>query len=131
MIRAIFFLFLIPVTFFSCRKHENETLDYEIFLPQTNTPEDMNQWGVTKFGPLKLRYEPKDDSEIINHLPLGAVLEIIKRDKELRVFENIQNYWYYINYKGEKGWLFGYYIDIYNKEEEAIERSEVLLFNTD
>jgi len=112
----------------SCVKKENEDLPFEINLPLTVTPQNINQWGVTRFGPLKLRYEPKEDSDIINHLPLGSVLEILKKENELRNFENMLNYWYFINYKGEKGWIFGYYIDIYNKEEEAIKRSEVLLF---
>lgn len=113
---------------FSCAKKENEIISYEIILPQTNTPLDMNQWGVTKFGLLKLRLEPKEDAEIINHLPLGALLEIIKKDKDLKTFDNMPNYWYYIDFKGETGWIFGYYLDIYNTEEEAIKRSEEVLF---
>ncbi|HOV13041.1 MAG TPA: SH3 domain-containing protein [Spirochaetota bacterium] len=120
--------FSIFILMVSCVKKENEDLPFEINLPLTVTPQNINQWGVTRFGPLKLRYEPKEDSDIINHLPLGSVLEILKKENELRNFENMLNYWYFINYKGEKGWIFGYYIDIYNKEEEAIKRSEVLLF---
>ncbi len=127
-IAVLLFIFILFLN--GCYKNENEVLDYKIILPQTRSPQNMNQWAVTKFGPLKLRIEPKEDSEIINHLPIGAVIELERKENELKNFENLTNYWYYINYKGEKGWLFGYYIDIFNKEEDAIKRSEELLFHS-
>ena len=123
-----FVLLLVIVIIVGCSKKSSDSLSFQITLPQTNSPQNLNQWGVTKFGPLKLREEPKDDSTIINHLPLGAVFEVIKEENSLKTFENIYDYWYFIDYKGEKGWIFGYYLDIYNKEDEAIKRSEALLF---
>ena len=65
---------------------------------------------------------------IINHLPLGSLVEIIKKENTIKDFDNKFGYWYYIDYKGEVGWIFGTYLETFNTKEEAIKRSEQLLF---
>ncbi len=126
----LYLLILILFLIFSCSNNknnqENENVYIELF--DTFSPKELNQWAVTKFDSLKLRETPEEDSKIINHLPLGSVVEIIKKENKLREFTNITDYWYFINYKGEKGWIFGYYLEIFNSYEESVKRSEEILF---
>jgi hypothetical protein len=123
-----FLVIIILFLFISCGKSDNSNNKFEINLPQTQTPLDFNQWGVTKYASLKLRTEPLEEADVINHLPLGAIVEIIKKDKELKNFENVSDYWYYIDYKSENGWIFGSYLEIFNGYEEAEKKSEEILF---
>lgn len=101
----------------------------EIKLPETSTPKEINQWAVTKYPGLKLRENLEDDSNTINYLPYGAIIEVIKNNKEISNFENLKDYWYYVNYNSEYGWIFGSYIEIYNTYDEAVKKSEEIIFN--
>jgi SH3-like domain-containing protein len=108
---------------FSCKYKS-----YNIDLPITQTPSELNQWGITKYDSLKLRTGPDEKAEEINYLPLGAIVEIIKKDGEIKNFENVNDSWYFIDYKGEEGWIFGSYLDIFNNYEEAEKKSGELIF---
>ena len=108
---------------FSCKDK-----DLNIDLPITQTPRELNQWGITKYDSLKLRTGPEEKSEDINYLPLGAIVEIIKKDGVIKNFDNANDYWYYIDYKGEVGWIFGSYLEIFNSYEEAEKKSGELIF---
>ncbi|HOF00962.1 MAG TPA: SH3 domain-containing protein [Spirochaetota bacterium] len=119
---AAFFL-----SFYSC-KEESGAKTFYIDLSETRTPSASNQWAITKFDLLKLREIPEEESNIINHLSLGSVIEIIKKENSIKVFDNVKDYWYFIDYKGEVGWIFGSYLEIFNTQEEAIKRSEQILF---
>jgi hypothetical protein len=125
---SVFIILLVCFSFISCAK--NKSRHIVINLPQTQTPQELNQWGVTKYASLKLRESPLEEGEVKNHLPLGAIVEVVKRDKELKNFENMIDYWYYIDYKSETGWIFGSYVEIFNSYEEAEKRSEEVLFGT-
>jgi len=122
----IIFFFLMLL---SCGKSLNNTgKEWVISLPRTQNPTTMNQWAVTKYASLKLREEPQVKSKIINYLPIGSVVEIIIKDHEIKNFENLMDYWYYINYNGENGFIFGSYLDIFNTYTEATMKSEEMLF---
>jgi hypothetical protein len=114
---------IILITLFSCKNKS-----YNIDLPITQSPTELNQWGITRYDSLKLRSGPEEKAEEINYLPLGAILEILKKDKEIKNFENINDNWYYINYKGEEGWIFGSYLEIFNNYDEAEKKSGELIF---
>jgi hypothetical protein len=128
MHRSFIILSIFLFLFLSCNKNDKTANKVVINLPQTQTPLEFNQWGVTKYASLKLRTEPFEEADVINHLPLGAIVEIIKKDKELKNFENISDYWYYIDYTSENGWIFGSYLEIFNGYEEAEKKSEEILF---
>jgi len=119
---------LIIITFFivlvSCSKNR----DVFIQLPQTQNPKELNRFGVTKYQYLKLRADPKEESETKKTLPLGSIFEILKKEKELINYQNMVNHWYYIDYKSETGWIFGSYIDIFNTYEEAEKKSGDIIF---
>ena len=116
---------LIIIILFSC-KHK----DYSIDLPLTQTPTELNQWGITKYDSLKLRNGPdeKADDITITRIPLGAIVEIIKKDNKIKNFENMNDNWYYLDYKGQEGWMFGAFLEIFNSYEEAEKKSEILIF---
>ena len=109
-------------------KTAKENRSVYIDLQRTEGVEVSNNWGVTKYNKLKLRQDPQEESVIINHLPLGSLVEIIKKENTIKDFDNKFGYWYYIDYKGEVGWIFGTYLETFNTKEEAIKRSEQLLF---
>jgi hypothetical protein len=121
--RNLFFIIIIIILLFSCKNN-----NFKFDLPQTETPSEFNQWGVTIYDQLKLRNSPNEESETVKYLPLGAIIEILKKDKELKNFENANDYWYYINYKGEEGWIFGIYIQIFNTYDESEKKSEIIIF---
>lgn len=124
------YLLVIIILLLSCSngKKSNENYNNYIELFDTFSPKEMNHWVITKFDSLKLRETPEEESMIVNHLPIGSVLEVIKKENNLKEFMNIKDYWYFVNYKGEKGWIFGYYLEIFNSYEEAVKRSEEILF---
>lgn len=128
-IHYIICIFVIFLSFYSC-KEDSGAKTFYIDLSETRTPSSNNQWAITKFDLLKLRETPEEESNIINHLPLGSVIEIIRKENAIKVFDNVKDYWYFIDYKGEVGWIFGSYLEIFNTQEEAIKRSEQILFGT-
>jgi hypothetical protein len=127
--RNIFIVIIIifSFSFISCDKNNKRVI---INLPQTVTPVELNQWGVTKYASLSLRVDPVEEAVVKSHLPLGAIIEILKKDKELKNFENTANYWYFIDFKSENGWIFGSYIELFNTYDEAEKKSEEILFGT-
>lgn len=125
MKKNLMFIIVFSFLLTGCQE-KNSTLILK--LPDTHLSSDFNLWGVTKFGGLKLRQDPREDSEIINHLPYGALAEILVKQEQVSEFENIRDYWYYIDFKGQKGWIFGYYLFLYNTYDEAYKKSEELLF---
>lgn len=121
---CIFFL----IACFNEKRSNEEVPENIIDLPATKSHADLNQWGVIKYGSIKLRNEPYEDTKILNYLRLGTIVEVIKKDNKLVIFDGDKNYWYYIIYEGEKGWVFGTFIEIYNNYQKAIRASEKLLY---
>lgn len=126
MEKILFFIFALLIFIPGCKK-EKVNEDWVIELPVTFTPEDLNQWAVVKYSLPKLRLEPIPRTKILNYLPLASLAKVIKRENEIKNFDNETNYWYYIDYEGEKGWVFGTFIELYNNYEEAEKRSEEIL----
>jgi hypothetical protein len=125
MKKAIYFFLLLTIIFsckfIGCKKKP------DIDLPITKMPLDSNEWAVAKFQYSRLREEPQEDSKIVNYIPLGKVIKVLKKDNNVTKFENVQNYWYYIDYNGEKGWIFGTFLEIYNDYNQAFQKSNEIL----
>lgn len=128
MKKLLIFTFLLLIL--SCKNNDPANKWWKIELPLTETPVDLNQWGVTKYNSLKLREFPQEEAAVIRNLPLGAIVEVIKKDKLLKNFDNANDYWYFVDYKSESGWIFGLYLDIFNTFEESEKKSEEVLFGT-
>jgi len=126
-------ILLILIIIFSC-KNDNKNFDVnEIELPETDNPEEINQWAFIKYKYTKLREEPNADSRTIYYMEndrnRGTIARIIKKENQLTNFDNQFNYWYYIDYDGEKGWVFGSFIEIFNNYEEAVKKCDEELFS--
>lgn len=121
------------ITLFGCKKSADiDNEEWEIELPETKPPETIKQWGVLLFENLILR-DQADEYATKTHFfrenEKGSIVEIIKRSDKLSNFEGTIDYWYYVDYEGELGWIHGQYIHIYNNYDQAVKRSEQILFN--
>ncbi len=75
---------------------------------------------------LRVRAEASNSSEVISHIRMGAVVEIIaKSDKEEEV-EGESAFWYRVNYGGLKGWVFGTYLEVFDSKSKAERFAETL-----
>lgn len=126
--------YIITITLFllfSCKQSDviGENDKHKVInLPETDRSYYENQWGVTKYDSLRLRQDPVDNSTIVNHLRRATLVEILSRKNEIVLFDGTRDYWYYINYDGQKGWIFGSYLHIYNTYEEAFKMCEWLIY---
>jgi hypothetical protein len=59
---------------------------------------------------LNLRSAADINSDKIMTVPNKSVVKIVDIDKNLIIIDDIQNNWYFINYNGTTGWLFGGYL---------------------
>lgn len=114
--------FLILVLVLSCRK-ENKI----ITLKDTKKDFDYYQWGILINELTGLKENPSEDAKTINYLKEATVVKILYVDNKISTFRNKKDKWYYVDYKGEKGWLFGSFIEIYNNFDEVLKRSEDIL----
>jgi hypothetical protein len=112
---------------FSCKAKKEQKNSWQIELPETKIPENLNQWAICKYPYIRLRQDPREKSKIIYYLPIGALIKILQVDNELTTFANEDNYWYYIDYEGEKGWIFGSFIEIFTNYDEALNKSEEII----
>lgn len=126
-------LLLFILLIFGCRKQQPAySEEWEIELPETKPPESVKQWGVLLYESLILRDGPDEyaaKTHFFRETEKGVIVEIIKRDNKLINFDGTYDYWYYVDYEGELGWIYGQYIHIYNNYEQAVKRSEKILFN--
>lgn len=127
-LRRFYLLIIFVFLILNCLNKTKETDTNYIELFDSFSPKELNQWAITRFDSLKLRDFPEEEAKIINYLPLASVVEVIKKDNKLSKFTNITDYWYLVDYKGERGWIFGYYLEILNTYEESVKRSEEILF---
>ncbi|OHD40672.1 MAG: hypothetical protein A2015_10845 [Spirochaetes bacterium GWF1_31_7] len=96
----------------------------------TQPPKELSLWGVTKYSDLKLREELSDESSVLRYLTHGSLVEIIKRNDSITLFDGKRDYWYYVKSDSLTGWIFGAYIDIFNDIISAERKCEQILFNT-
>ena len=129
-ILLILLIFIISVSCGNNKKKKNN--DVEIELPDTKNPVELNQWAFVKYKYTKLRQDPIAESKIIYYMESdrnrGTIAKIIRKENELRKFDNKFNYWYYIDYDGIKGWVFGSFIESFNTYEEAVKKCDEALF---
>ena len=109
----------IPV---SCRGGKPERL----VLPSTPVLSIRTTWAAVKSPLLRVRAEPSNKSEVLSHVRIGVVVEIIARSDTEETLENEVAYWYRINYDGLKGWVFGSYLEIFDSRSLAEKYAEKL-----
>ncbi len=129
--RVFIFFFILLLLIPGCKKKEPKKNNWLIELPQTKNPIELYQWAIVKYKFSRLREEPIEESKIINYLPEGVIINIIKKQDKLTKFNNKKGHWFYIDNEGEKGWIFESFIEIFNSYDEALKRSEEIILGKD
>jgi uncharacterized protein YgiM (DUF1202 family) len=106
----------------SCRGGRPE----RISLPSTPVLSIRSTWAAVKSPLLRVRAEPSNKSEVLSHVRIGVVVEVIARSDNEETLENEVAYWYRINYDGLKGWVFGSYLEIFDSRSLAEKYAEKL-----
>ncbi len=101
----------------SCEKEEEQFGDIE--LPPAPLISESERWAVIEAAYLRLRERPETDSRLVTTLWKGYVLEVLSRSSSKMYMDDLEDYWYQINYDGLQGWVFGSYLKIYDSHEEA------------
>jgi len=109
-------------TFTSCKK--NESYKTEVFLNNSSklkVEEIKKNFGVGVVNSDRLRLRSLNDlhSKTLRYLDKGAIVTILAKDNNRVRIDEIEDYWYNVEYEGIKGWIFGYYADIYSSLEDA------------
>lgn len=100
----------------SCgREAEVET----ITLPPTSVLSSRTTWGVVTSNFLRLRERPSKQARMLTGIPRGMIVEIISKTEEKSVIEDKTDYWYHITFDGDRGWVFGAYMVIFNSQKDA------------
>ena len=126
--KKYYLLILLLILLSDCRTKNKERNFIE--LPLTKNPTNINQWAVTKFPYLRIRETPESNSNYVSYLPSLALLKVIKKNNVLTTFGTNEDYWYLVDYEGEKGWIFGSYIEIFNDYNEAVKNAEKKIINS-
>ena len=127
MRKKLFFIFILFLVFLSCKNKELKESNWIIELPETKKPTNLYQWAIVKYKLSRLREEPQEETSIVNYLPEGVILSIIKKQDKLTKFNNKKGHWFYVDYEGEKGWIFESFIEVFNSYEEALKKSEEII----
>lgn len=90
-----------------------------VTLPPTPVLSVRSSWAVVKSPLLRVRDQPSSQSTVLSHIRLGAVMEILTRSDKEDTVENETAYWYRIDYKGLKGWVFGSYVEMFDSRTKA------------
>ena len=127
-VRHIGISLLISITLFlvlfSCSKEEKLK---PIPLPPAPISALEEQWGIVTSHFLRIRENPEKGAKILAHLRRGAIVEILTRTTKAEKIDDIEGYWYQVDYKGLKGWVFGGYIKEFESKSEAIKYRNSLL----
>ncbi len=107
---------LVTLALGSCGR---DRLPDHVSFPPTPVLTIRTTWAVVTSPLLRIREQPSSSSAVIQHVRMGAVVEVLaKSDTEDQV-EDETNYWYRINYDGLKGWVFGNYLAVYDSRARA------------
>ena len=90
-----------------------------VSLPPTPVLSIRSTWAVVKSPLLRVREEPTNQSVVLSHIRLGAVIEVLTKSDKEETVENEPAFWYRIDYQGLKGWVFGTYIEIFDSRSKA------------
>ena len=95
-------------------------------MPPTPVLTVRANWGVVTSPYLRVRKQPKMESDVVAHLRNSYIAEILAKTSYPETIEGETSYWYEISADGLRGWVFGSYLDFYDskaKAEQAIRKS--------
>lgn len=127
--RLIFYLMFLVILPFGCRKdnyHNDIHLEKNDKI-NANGNDKIYGYGVVNVNRLRLRSDSDLYSKTLRYFDKGEVLRILdKKDIRVRI-DDVDDYWYYVEVEGVKGYVFGFYVDIYSDYENAIYTSQKYL----
>ncbi|MBI5418236.1 SH3 domain-containing protein [Candidatus Poribacteria bacterium] len=65
--------------------------------------------GVVTENGIRVRADKNTSSQVLGNLYNGEKVAIYERSKEKEKIQEMEAYWYKIDYKGKKAWLYGHY----------------------
>ncbi len=90
-----------------------------VILPPTPVLSIRSTWAVVKSPLLRVRQDPSNQSTVLSHIRLGAIVEVLTKSDKEESLENESDFWYRVDYQGLKGWVFGTYIEIFDSRTKA------------
>jgi len=100
----------------SCgRSSGSERID----LPPTPGLSITSNWAVVTSPLLRVRDQPDNQAQVLSHIRLGAVVEVLTRSENTDTVEGQVAPWYRVNFEGLKGWVFGSYIEVFETQAQA------------
>jgi Bacterial SH3 domain len=118
-IKNITIILIILPFFYSCEKNKDNL--YLPFKPhiKENVEQESQSFGVITVNRLRMRSDNDIHSKTIMYLDKGEIVTVLKKNGEKVKVGEVEDYWYQIEYNGTKGWIFGYFFDIYQSPEDA------------
>lgn len=111
---------MLPV---SCsRKQQLNTIK----LPATPITSAPYQWAVVNSPQLRVRKGPSTSFEAVYTLWKGYTVQIVDRSRQPENVADTTSYWYYINYRGLEGWVYGHYLTLYDSKARAEQAAKEL-----
>ncbi len=86
-------------------------------------------YGSSLKRSLPIRSEKKTNAEIIYRLDEDEIVKIIHKDPEETNLSGLISHWYEVlTQNGTRGWVFGYYLDVYDTlaESDGAEKSQII-----
>ncbi len=133
--RSIFLcvaIFVIFTAIVACKKQEVVTsviLDHQNYAPRATTQEIKKAqtppaYAVVTVDRLRVRTSNDTYAKTIRYLDQGTMVDVLSKGKERIRINDLEDYWYKIEYKGIKGWIFGYYLELYTNYSDAREATK-------
>lgn len=120
---SIFLVIILILSGFSCSKGDSFQ---EIKLPSSSILTERQSWAVCVSTHVRMRYRPDVNSDIINTVWKGAVVEIIARSINKSEINGVKDFWYKARYNTIIGWVFGTYVKFYSEYDSAVNASRGL-----
>lgn len=97
-----------------------------IALPATPLTSVPSQWGVVNSPQLRVRSGPGTSFKAIYTLWRGYEVQIVDRARRQESVSGTNAYWYYVDYRGLRGWVYGDYLTLYDSRDRADQAAKEL-----
>lgn len=77
---------------------------------QSDSREGSFNARVNSRNGLRLRQTPSATAETVSKIPYCEIVKVLRTNGPSEVFRNTSKNWYFIEYKGKKGWIWGGYL---------------------
>jgi len=81
-----------------------------ILKSHSNSYSESFDARVNSRNGLRLRQTPSATAETVAKIPYFEIVKVLRTNGPTDVFRNTSKNWYFIEYKGKKGWIWGGYL---------------------